>query len=122
MGVGGVLLWSFFPGVKIFYFSNFHEVKILTQGKKKIPEVHFLGRYPVFFVAKKMENEKDPWGKLFSDLMAFEILENRLKCCKACYCVGIDTDGTPFRVIHGNQAELAELLDVEQRDDPKVTE
>lgn len=71
-----------------------------------------------------MENSnKDPWGKLFKDLMSFDILENRLKCCKACFCVGIDEDGTPFRVIHGNQAELAELLDVEEHrdDDPKVT-
>lgn len=73
-----------------------------------------------FSLCQKMENEKSAWGKLFSDLMAFEILENRLKCCKACYCVGIDADGTPFRVIHGDQS----LLDVEEHrdDDPKVTE
>ena len=52
--------------------------------------------------------------------MALEILENRLRSCKACYCVGIDADGTPFRVIHGDQS----LLDVEEHrdDDPKVTE
>jgi hypothetical protein len=68
-----------------------------------------------------MEEENNPWEKLLKDLMAFEILENRLRSCKACFCVGIDADGKPFRVVHGNQAELAELLDVEQSDDPKVT-
>lgn len=88
--------------------------------EEKNPRSSFFGTISDFLCGQKMENEKSPWGKLFSDLMAFEILENRLKCCKACYCVGIDADGTPFKVIHGDQS----LLDVEEHrdDDPKVTE
>ena len=88
--------------------------------EEKNPRSSFFGTISDFLCGQKMENEKDPWGKLFNDLMAFEILENRLKCCKACYCVGIDADGIPFKVIHGDQS----LLDVEEHrdDDPKVTE
>lgn len=85
--------------------------------RKKIVRSSFFGMISDFLCAQKMAEEKDPWRKLFNDLMAFEILENRLKCCKACYCVGIDADGKPFKIIHGDQS----LLDVERSDDPKVT-
>ena len=88
--------------------------------EEKNPRSSFFGTISDFLCAQKMENSNNPWDKLFKDLMALEILENRLRSCKACYCVGIDADGTPFRVIHGDQS----LLDVEEHrdDDPKVTE
>ena len=84
--------------------------------EEKNPRSSFFWDDIRFSLCQKMENSNNPWDKLFKDLMALEILENRLRSCKACYCVGIDADGTPFRVIHGDQS----LLDVEQSDDPKV--
>lgn len=89
---------------------------LLPSSEKKYENVIFW--YDIqFSLRQKMEEENNPWEKLLKDLMAFEILENRLRSCKACFCVGIDADGRPFRIIHGDQS----LLDVEQSDDPKVT-
>lgn len=87
-----------------------------NREEKKIQDVIFW--YDIqFSLRQKMEEENNPWDKLLKDLMAFEILENRLRSCKACFCVGIDADGRPFRIIHGDQS----LLDVERSDDPKAT-
>lgn len=89
---------------------------LLPSSEKKCENVIFW--YDIqFSLRQKMEEENNPWEKLLKDLMAFEILENRLRSCKACFCVGIDADGRPFRIIHGDQS----LLDVERSDDPKVT-